>query len=93
MNKFEQLLAKDRAAIIDGGLATQLEAMGCDINGKLWSAALLKSDPQKIVAAHLAYLEAGADVIISASYQASRDGFRILDLDADEADRTDCLVS
>ena len=75
MSKFLQMLEREGPVILDGGLATQLEAMGHDIGGVLWSAALLASDPRSIVDAHLAYLEAGAACIISASYQASREGF------------------
>lgn len=57
--------------IIDGGLATQLEAQGCDINNPLWSASVIRSDPQAIIDAHRAYLEAGAEIITTASYQAT----------------------
>ncbi len=72
--------------MLDGGLATQLEAQGCDINSTLWSAALLQSNPQAIIDAHHAYLEAGAECIETASYQASRAGFRKLALSNNEAD-------
>lgn len=71
---------------MDGGLATQLEAQGCDLNNRLWSAALLQSDPQAIVYASRAYLDAGAECIASASYQASRQGFAAAGLSATEAD-------
>lgn len=87
MNKFEQALRRDRTIILDGGFATQLEAMGFDISGAVWSAKLLDSDPQAIIDAHRAYLDAGADCIISASYQASRRGFISLGKTAEEADR------
>lgn len=87
MNKFEQALHEDRIIILDGGFATQLESMGFDISGNLWSAKLLDSNPQAIVDAHRAYLGAGADCIISASYQASRKGFMSMGKTADEADR------
>ncbi len=72
--------------MLDGGLATQLESMGFDIDGELWSAKLLDSNPQAIVDAHRAYLDAGADCIISASYQASRRGFLCMGKTPDEAD-------
>ena len=72
--------------LLDGGLATELEAQGHDISGVLWSAILLHTDPQAIVDAHRAYLDAGAEIIISASYQASRAGFHQLGIDADDAD-------
>lgn len=86
MNKFAQMLRQERAVILDGGLATQLESMGFDINSELWSASLLDSNPQAIVDAHRAYLDAGADCIISASYQASRRGFLTMGKTAVEAD-------
>lgn len=72
--------------MLDGGLATQIEAQGIDIGTDLWSAALLQSDPQAIVDAHLAFLRAGAQCLISASYQASRSGFASLGLSAQAAD-------
>ena len=67
--KFRHLLAKGQPVVIDGGLATQLEAQGCDIDNPLWSASVINDDPQAIVDAHRAYLDAGAQIIISASYQ------------------------
>jgi len=73
--KFAALLAADRPILIDGGLATQCEAMGCNIDGDLWSAVLLQSNPRALVDAHRAYLDAGAEIIATASYQASRKGF------------------
>ncbi len=75
-----------RPITLDGGLATQCEAMGYDISGNLWSAGLLRTDPDAIRRAHLAYLEAGAEIIISASYQVSRSGFRREGLPAADAD-------
>jgi homocysteine S-methyltransferase len=87
MNKFAQAVRQEKTVILDGGLATQLEAMGFDIGGALWSAKLLDSNPQAIIDAHRAYLDAGADCIISASYQASRRGFMSMGKTIDEADR------
>lgn len=87
MTKFEQLIERDGPVILDGGFATQLESMGHDIAGDLWSAALLISDPQAIIDAHRAYLSAGAEIIISASYQASRSGFISLGYSTEEADQ------
>jgi homocysteine S-methyltransferase len=73
--------------ILDGGLATQCEAMGYDISGHLWSAGLLRNDPDAVQQAHTAYLRAGADILISASYQVSRSGFRREGLSDEDADR------
>jgi homocysteine S-methyltransferase len=61
--------------VLDGGLATELEERGCDINDRLWSAKVLLENPDVIVAVHHDYLAAGADCIMSASYQATIEGF------------------
>jgi homocysteine S-methyltransferase len=61
--------------VLDGGLATQLEAQGLDLGTELWSARLLQDDPDAIIQAHLSYFAAGAQVATTASYQASLDGF------------------
>jgi homocysteine S-methyltransferase len=60
--------------LLDGGLATQLETQGHNLNSELWSARLLHDDPDAVVQAHLAYYAAGAQVATTASYQASIDG-------------------
>lgn len=83
---FTNLLKRRKIVLLDGGLATQLEAQGCDIGNDLWSASLLQSNPSAIVLAHKAYLDAGADCIATASYQASREGYATLGLSASEAD-------
>jgi homocysteine S-methyltransferase len=83
---FKRALERDVPLILDGGLATQLEAQGCDIGNALWSASLLQSDPEAIVVAMRAYLDAGAECIATASYQASREGFANVGLTDEEAD-------
>lgn len=45
----EELVAKaGGCAVIDGGFATQLEALGADINDPLWSAACLITKPHLV---------------------------------------------
>jgi homocysteine S-methyltransferase len=73
--------------LLDGGLATELEAAGQRLDTALWSAALLESNPVAIVAAHRAYLEAGAEIVTSASYQASREGYARFGIGSPDADR------
>ena len=75
------LLALDGTVILDGGLATQLEAQGNDISDRLWSARLLLEDPEEIVRAHLAYFRAGARIATTASYQATFEGFATRGID------------
>lgn len=64
--------------LLDGGLSNELERQGHDLNNTLWSARLLESNPEAIVLAHLAYLEAGAQCMITSSYQATLPGFMAL---------------
>lgn len=74
-----------RAGVVlaDGGLSTLLEAMGHDIAGPLWSAALLAERPDAVRAAHAAFARAGARVATTASYQASFAGFARAGFDAE----------
>jgi homocysteine S-methyltransferase len=65
---------KQGIVILDGGLATELENRGHNLDHPLWSARLLIKHPDEILAVHRSYLEAGADCIISASYQATLSG-------------------
>ena len=67
--------------VLDGGLATELEARGHDLGDRLWAARLLLTDPAAIEDVHLAYFEAGAGVATTASYQASLEGFAAIGLD------------
>ncbi|MGH1562495.1 homocysteine S-methyltransferase [Mumia sp. DW29H23] len=77
----------DDLVVVDGALATELERHGADITTALWSAALLRDDPDLIARVHRDYLDAGADVIITASYQATVEGFGRLGIPASEAER------
>lgn len=74
-NQFRALLDNEGALVIDGGLATELDARGHDLNHPLWSAKLLRDKAAVIEQVHLDYYFAGADITISASYQASIEGF------------------
>jgi len=61
--------------ILDGGMSNVLENQGCDLNHKLWSAKIIETNPQAIINCHLSYLEAGANCITTAGYQATVKGF------------------
>src|SRR5215210_2391960 len=73
--------------VLDGGLSTELEARGHDVSSSLWSARLLRDDPEAIVAAHAAFAAAGARVATTASYQATVEGFGAAGVDAADARR------
>ena len=82
MDLIERALAEHGTLILDGGLSTQLELGGADLSDSLWTANVLLEDPAAILEAHLAFLGAGADVLITASYQVSFEGFAARGLDS-----------
>ena len=71
----DRFFARQQVVVLDGGLATELERRGHDLSDELWSARLLVDRPEAVEELHFDYLEAGADCVISASYQASFEGF------------------
>ncbi|CAN0857066.1 Homocysteine S-methyltransferase 3 [Linum grandiflorum] len=74
------------SAVVDGGFATELERYGADLNDPLWSAKCLISSPQLVRRVHLDYLDAGANIILTASYQATIQGFESKGLPKEEAE-------
>jgi homocysteine S-methyltransferase len=73
------------ARVLDGGMATELEKLGCDLSGPLWSARILREEPEKVDAVHDAYLEAGANIVLTASYQISAEAYADIGLSAEDA--------
>ncbi|XP_040374085.1 homocysteine S-methyltransferase 3 [Rosa chinensis] len=71
-------------AVLDGGFATELERHGADLNDPLWSAKCLVSS-HLVRRVHLDYLDAGANIIITASYQATIQGFGAKGFSKEEA--------
>ena len=86
---FAPFIARRGAAVLDGGLATELERRGVDLEDPLWSAAALLDRPALVELVHRDYLAAGADVITTATYQATVPGLRARGLT--EADAVDLL--
>ena len=74
-NRLNELLGQQEIIVLDGALATELENRGLSINDALWSAKILAEKPEEIQAVHYDYFCAGADIGISASYQATIPGF------------------
>ncbi|MFS4091748.1 homocysteine S-methyltransferase [Streptomyces sp. AF1A] len=73
--------------VLDGGMSNQLESAGHDLSDELWSARLLAERPDAVIEAHLAYFLAGASVAITASYQATFEGFARRGIGHEEAAR------
>jgi homocysteine S-methyltransferase len=77
----DAILAAQRALILDGALATELERRGAVLKDPLWSAKVLVERPALIEAVHRDYFAAGADVATTATYQATFAGFARRGLD------------
>ena len=71
-----EIISAQGVAVLDGGLATELERRGADLSDPLWSARQLLRGPSLIRQVHEDYFAAGADIAVSASYQASTAGFK-----------------
>jgi homocysteine S-methyltransferase len=84
-NPVEPILEERGSVVLDGGLATELERRGADLRDPLWSARVLVEAPERIREVHAAYFEAGADVAISSSYQATFEGLAARGLSETEA--------
>ncbi|XP_061171736.1 homocysteine S-methyltransferase YbgG-like [Saccostrea echinata] len=70
-------MSKSDFRILDGGAGSELQDLGYNITGDpLWSAKLLDTNPDAIKKLHKSYLEAGADTVITVTYQATVEGFK-----------------
>lgn len=76
---------KQQVIIIDGSMSAGLEAQGLDLNDPLWTAKALKEAPEKIRQVHEDYYNAGANIAITASYQATMAGLEKAGLTADKS--------
>ncbi|MFM6940754.1 MAG: homocysteine S-methyltransferase [Candidatus Planktophila sp.] len=82
------------ATLLDGGFSTALEELGNTLNTSLWSGELLKSHPDQVRAAHKLFADAGAQILITSSYQITFPGCESLgwskaDVDKALADSTE----
>ena len=59
---------------LDGGLSTALENNGNKLTTSLWTGELIRTNPAQITKAHLDFINAGAQIIITSSYQLSYTG-------------------
>ena len=72
---------------LDGGLSTALENNGNKLTTSLWTGELIRTDPVQITKAHLDFINAGAQIIITSSYQLSYTGCGERGWSEDETDQ------
>uniref|UniRef100_A0A1B6KMJ4 Hcy-binding domain-containing protein n=1 Tax=Graphocephala atropunctata TaxID=36148 RepID=A0A1B6KMJ4_9HEMI len=74
--------------LVDGGFSTQLSLYvgNCVDGDPLWSAKFLETNKQACIQTHRDFIRAGADILITNTYQASIEGFKdYLNLDKEES--------
>ena len=83
--------------LLDGGLGTTLESPPHNITftsqTPLWSSHLLLTSPHTLLAAQKSFVAHGADVLLTATYQASVDGFAATPKFAAESTRSGDVAS
>ena len=72
---------------LDGGLSTALENNGNKLTTSLWTGELIRTNPTQISKAHLDFINAGAQIIITSSYQLSYTGCGARGWSDDETDQ------
>lgn len=58
----------DKVVVLDGGMGRELKRMGAPFRQPEWSALALMEAPETVIAAHRAFIEAGAEIITTNSY-------------------------
>ncbi|TDM48533.1 homocysteine S-methyltransferase [Macrococcoides goetzii] len=71
--------------ILDGGFGTTVEQFGYDVKHELWSSNLLQSNPEAVYKVHQAFVDSGAEIILTNTYQASVQSFLNIGITKDEA--------
>ena len=72
---------------LDGGLSTALENNGNKLTTSLWTGELIRTNPAQIMKAHLDFINAGAQIIITSSYQLSYTGAGVRGWSEDETNQ------
>ena len=89
---FKDYLENKSPLILHGALGTEMESLGYDISGKLWSAKYLLEKPEVIQKIHETYVAAGSDLITTSSYQATLPGLIDAGLTKEEAEQIIALT-
>ena len=63
MATWQEKLAADEIVLIDGGMGTELERVGAEMNAQGWSGAAVIEVPDVVRRVHREFVEAGAEVI------------------------------
>ncbi|UTH14192.1 homocysteine S-methyltransferase [Macrococcus equipercicus] len=82
--KLQDKLMQD-ITLLDGGFGTTVEQFGYDVKHPLWSSNLIKHQPEAVYQVHKAFVDSGADIILTNTYQAAVPSFLNSGLTRDDA--------
>ena len=82
----DQILKDNTVMVVDGSMSSALEALGCNLSNKLWTATVLIENPELVKEVHKYYFRAGANCGITCSYQASIPGLMAVGYSEKEAE-------
>ena len=85
MNPIESILSRYPLMVLDCALGTEIAKRGFDTNDSLWSAKALYERPELIREIFEEYYDQGADLVVTASYQATIPGFEAKGFSHDES--------
>lgn len=71
MATLQERLDRGDVLLIDGGMGTELERRGVEMDGEAWAGAAMKTRPDVIREIHKEFVAAGADLIIANTYATS----------------------
>lgn len=72
-----RVLELGRPLVLDGGMATTLEQMGCNVSSALWSGLVLHEHPEIVEAVHSKFVDhSGVDIVSTCTYQATYEGYK-----------------
>ncbi len=72
MTNLHTRLKRGEIILLDGGTGTELEVHGVPMDDEAWSGAAVLTHAALVRTVHEAYIQAGADIIITNSYGASK---------------------
>lgn len=70
------LLSRRRPLVLDGAMGTELQRRGVNVGLPLWSANALLVAPEVVLQIHRESIQAGADIITSATFRTTARTFR-----------------
>ncbi|MDE0418925.1 MAG: homocysteine S-methyltransferase family protein [bacterium] len=76
VQRLETRLRTGGPVVLDGAIGTELERLGARMDQEVWCARALADSPDMVHEVHRRYIDAGADVITTNSFSATREAMQ-----------------